>query len=153
MALSNYADLKASIALWLKRTDLTASIPDFIRLAESRINRELTMRFFEDEAIYTATISSRTMALPADFSLPIALYNTTYTPRQEVVQTLPRQLPVSTVSKRPDYWAVDDETIAFDAPVDVAYTFAFRYVKRFGLSDSAPTNEVLNKQQGTGDRE
>ena len=38
MALVNYSDLKTSIADWLNRSDLTATIPDFITLAESGFN-------------------------------------------------------------------------------------------------------------------
>ena len=35
MALSSYSDLKASVASWLHRDDLTTQIPDFICLAEA----------------------------------------------------------------------------------------------------------------------
>ena len=41
MALSNYTELKASIADFLNRDDLTSVIPDFITLAESQINRDI----------------------------------------------------------------------------------------------------------------
>lgn len=40
MALSNYGELKTSIADWLDREDLTARVPDFVRLAESRLNTD-----------------------------------------------------------------------------------------------------------------
>ena len=48
MALSNYTGLKASIADFLNRDDLTAVIPDFITLAEAQINRDI--RHFKLEA-------------------------------------------------------------------------------------------------------
>ena len=41
MALSTYGGLKASIADWLQRDDLTSVIPDFIALAESDIQSQL----------------------------------------------------------------------------------------------------------------
>ena len=44
MALSTFSDLKASVADWLARSDLTAQIPDFIRLAEVRINGNLRIQ-------------------------------------------------------------------------------------------------------------
>ena len=44
MALANYADLTASVANWLNRTDLTAIIPDFVAMAESDISRDLRLR-------------------------------------------------------------------------------------------------------------
>ena len=41
MAISTFTELKASIANFLNRDDLTATIPDFISLAESSINNEI----------------------------------------------------------------------------------------------------------------
>lgn len=41
MALDTYTGLKAAIASWLMRDDLTDAIPDFIMLAEARISRTL----------------------------------------------------------------------------------------------------------------
>ena len=41
MALSTYDELKASIADFLNRDDLTSVIPDFIKLAETGMNREV----------------------------------------------------------------------------------------------------------------
>lgn len=42
MSLDTYAGLKASIASTLNKTNLTASIPDFITLAEAMMRREIT---------------------------------------------------------------------------------------------------------------
>lgn len=44
MALSTYTELKASLADWLNRSDLTSVIPDFISLAEAQIERQLRTR-------------------------------------------------------------------------------------------------------------
>ena len=41
MPYSSFSELKASIADTLDRTDLTATIPDFITKAEAVLNREL----------------------------------------------------------------------------------------------------------------
>lgn len=65
MALANYADLLAAVASWLDRTDLTATIPDFIKLAETEFNRKL--RTIEMEARTTSTLTSDTIAVPTDF--------------------------------------------------------------------------------------
>jgi hypothetical protein len=62
MALANYADLLTSVAGWLNRTDLTATIPDFIRLAETEFNRSL--RTIEMEGRATATLTSDAVAVP-----------------------------------------------------------------------------------------
>lgn len=42
MSLADYAGLKASIASTLNKTNLTASIPDFITLAEAMMARDIT---------------------------------------------------------------------------------------------------------------
>ena len=39
MAISSYAELQTAIANFLARTGLNSVIPDFIQLAEARINR------------------------------------------------------------------------------------------------------------------
>ena len=50
---SNYGELKASVAQWLDRTDLTDQIPDFIRMAETEIYRDLECEDNEFIATYT----------------------------------------------------------------------------------------------------
>jgi hypothetical protein len=47
MALDSFTNLTAAIADWAGRNDLTVRIPDFIRLAEARIGRDLRIRALE----------------------------------------------------------------------------------------------------------
>lgn len=65
MALSNFGDLKTSVASWLNRTDLASVIPDFVRLAESEIARDLRIRAMQETA--TGSMSSGAITLPSDF--------------------------------------------------------------------------------------
>ena len=37
MALTTYTELKASVADWLNRTDLTAAIADFIKIGRAHV--------------------------------------------------------------------------------------------------------------------
>jgi hypothetical protein len=67
MALTNYADLQTTIASYLARSDLTAMIPDFIRLAETRLRRELRIRQMLKVVTTTATAGDSTVELPSDF--------------------------------------------------------------------------------------
>lgn len=143
MAIDSYANLQSSVASWLHRTDLTTTIPDFIKLAETRINRELRVREAELEVTLTATPGLRFIDLPSDFSTPVSLYLTTYNPRFELTQTLAKQLAVSTTPGRPSFWAIDGLDMAFERPCDAAYTFQFRYNKNYTLSDVVTTNEIL----------
>jgi len=43
----------------------------------------------------------------------------------------------------PMIWAIDQQAIQFDRPLDQAYTFRFRYRERFELTVDAPTNWLL----------
>ena len=54
MAITTYATLQTAIANFLARSDLTAQIPDFITMAEARMNRELETRAQEKRS--TATL-------------------------------------------------------------------------------------------------
>lgn len=65
MAIATYTDLTNRISGYLKgRTDLTDRIPEFITLAEKRINRKLRV----EEMVSTATLTAAAeMTLPTDF--------------------------------------------------------------------------------------
>lgn len=67
MALANYSDLKATIASYLARDDLTDIIPGFIVLAENRLRRELRIRQMLNVATATTTGGDSTLGLPTDF--------------------------------------------------------------------------------------
>jgi hypothetical protein len=47
MSISNYGELKTSVASWLNRTDLTAVVSDLVTLAESAIRRDVRCRAME----------------------------------------------------------------------------------------------------------
>lgn len=66
MAISTYAELQTAVASWLHRDDsnLTSLVPDFITLAEAKLNRQLRLR--AQEATATGTVAA-TVALPTSF--------------------------------------------------------------------------------------
>ena len=66
MALTNYTELKATLANWLNRSDLTTEIADdFIKLAEADFNSKLRVRAMISQA--NVTVNAETAALPTDF--------------------------------------------------------------------------------------
>lgn len=65
MAISNYGELKSSIADFLNRDDLTSVIPTFIALAEAQIARDL--RHWRQEKRVTTTLDERFENLPSDW--------------------------------------------------------------------------------------
>jgi hypothetical protein len=74
VALTTYSELKASVADFLNRTDLTTTIPDFIALAEADINSHFDLRTVESDQALTAVTNSRFIALPAGFREPQNLW-------------------------------------------------------------------------------
>lgn len=70
MAMDNYGELKLAVADWLDRTDAStlARIPDFIRMAEGEIYRDLRVRDNEFIASYRLLDNPKNpIALPQNF--------------------------------------------------------------------------------------
>lgn len=70
MAINTYITLTAAIAEWLARDDLTARIPDFVMLAEAKINRTLLhpgMEVRATSAVDTTSAEPEFVSLPSDF--------------------------------------------------------------------------------------
>lgn len=70
MAITTYAELLTAVENWLARSNLTARIPEFIALAEAKLNREL--RCMQMERRSTATVDTTSdepefVSLPGDF--------------------------------------------------------------------------------------
>lgn len=66
-AFTTYSDLQATIASYLARTDLTAMIPAFIELAETRLRRELRLRVMLNVSTTDTAVNDSTVQLPSDF--------------------------------------------------------------------------------------
>lgn len=67
----NYTDLKAEVARYLHRTDLTSQIPTFIGMAEAALFRELNIRDLQTTA--TLTMAGEFAPLPVDFGTLVKL--------------------------------------------------------------------------------
>ena len=76
MALTTYTELKASIADFLNRDDLTSVIPDFITLAESQINRDVRHWKMEARSSGQQSGGDEYMQIPADWVESIRLHLT-----------------------------------------------------------------------------
>ena len=64
---TDYTTLQATIADYLARSDLTTQIPEFIRLAEDRLLRDLRIRQMIKVATASTTAGDATVSLPSDF--------------------------------------------------------------------------------------
>ncbi len=147
MAISTFTELKASIASWLHRSDLTTVIPDFITLLESRINRTLRLRTMESDNSLTLTSGTRTVALPSGYVEPISLALIISGEAYDYLDyRLPNQLPIdvnSSSARRPRMYAINGTNIEFPNLSDETYAMTFRMVGTFTLSDASPTNWLL----------
>ena len=76
MALTTYTELKASVADFLNRDDLTTVIPDFITLAESQINRDIRHWRMEARSSGQQDASDEYMQIPSDWVETIRLHLT-----------------------------------------------------------------------------
>lgn len=147
MALSTFAELKASIATWADRTDLTSTIPDFITLAESAINNGdavndiAGLRVREMENSTTITVTSGSGSLPTGFVAMKRVYSATSSRVLEYVT------PEWYLAQYPDgdggypiYYTIIGSNILVSTDVTVIY-----YLKVPALSDSNTTNWLLTK--------
>lgn len=143
MALDTYTGLKDAIARWLRRSDLTTAIPDFITLAEKRFNRKLSLKIMETSV--TGTTSGSSIAKPADLRelQRIVIYSggrefeLSYAPQKELSRFIGE-------SRMPVCYAEQKKAYYLGPKPDSAYSYELFYVARVpALSDVATTNDLL----------
>lgn len=146
MSLTTYSGLKDSIASWLKRTDLTTNIPDFIELAEARIARDLRLRKQITQATLTTTAGVQTVALPADW-LEFENVNILTSPPRNLTYVNIEHMDVrfpSDFTGTPAVYTMEGEHMLFGPVPDAAYSVdVFYYARLAALSDSNATNWLL----------
>jgi hypothetical protein len=147
MALSTYAELKASVADWLNRSDLTSAITDFVSLAEAQMER--TLRTTQMITRATATIDAEYNATPSDFleARTFKMDTNPVTPLQfETIDSLDDLLTVYTSSGKPKFFGVVGSQIRVVPIPDSSYTGELIYYSKLSkLSDSNTTNWLLTK--------
>ena len=146
MALSSYSELKSTVASYLARNDLTAVIPDFIRLAEERLRRDLRIRQMLVVATAETTGGDSTVGLPTDF-LEMRDIHVNLNPVVQLSYKAPNAFyssGKSTLSGKPtDYTVLAAEFQLAPIP-DAAYTLQMLYyAKPALLSDSNASNVFL----------
>lgn len=133
-----YTVLQAKIAAWLNRTDLTALVPDFIALAEERINRDLRVRQMEVALLATTIADNRIAVPPATVGVKsLWLSNCPQTPLR--TQTFESVLAMG-LSGSPTHWAWQGSDFYFNGAGGVQGVL---YQAVPTLSDASPTNWLL----------
>jgi len=147
MALSTYSDLKTSVANYLNRNDLTDVIPDFIRLTEDKLNRELKVRANLARAETTTTNGTEFYDLPSDM---IELRNVTYETSSNSYalaylspESINREYGTYTSGAPKAYTSLGTDIKIAPTP-DGSYTINISYYKKLiNLSDSVSSNNIL----------
>lgn len=146
MALTDYSSLKTSVASYLARSDLTDQIPDFIRLAEERLARDLRTRKMLVVARADTTASDSTVGLPTDF-LEMRDIHLRTTPVQALTYLSPSAFYAgarTTDSGRPKDYTILASEIQFAPVPDTAYSIQMLYyAKPQFLTDVNITNVFL----------
>ena len=133
MALSTFTELKDAIADWLDRSDLTARIPDFIALAEARINRELRIRPMEVRSTMYATVDQQYFNLPGGYiqMRNIQLNTNPTTPLEYITPEMLDRLYGSTTTGKPRAYTLIGDEIQLAPIPDSAYQIEMAFYEKF----------------------
>lgn len=129
MSILNYSDLQSTIADYLARADLTAQIPSFIQLAETRLRRDLRIRQMLKVVTTTTLAGDSTVELPSDFLQMRDLHIAT-NPVQSVEYQSPSNFyrnTASTVTGVPMQYTILAQEFQFAPSPDSNYTLQMMY--------------------------
>jgi len=146
MPFASYSELKTTVANYLARSDLTSVIPDFIRLAEERLRRDLRTRQMLIVATALTTGGDGTVGLPTDFLEMRDIHlntNPVTTLRYKAPNSFYAESRVTESGKPVDYTILGAEMQLAPVP-DTAYTLQMLYYsKPTLLSDTNSSNIFL----------
>ena len=145
MAISTYDELCTSVANWLHRSDLSSVIPDFVRLAEDKLNNDLAIRAIEDVETITTTAGVRNVTLP-NYLLEVYSVTLETSPRRTLtpksIDELNTSWPNATTGVPANY-AIVKEDVYFGPIPDSAYTVTIVYREKLPSLLSNSTNWLL----------
>jgi hypothetical protein len=145
LALSTFDELKASIADWLNRDDLTSQIPDFITLCEATMQRLLTTMDMEASTTLATVSGTPTVALPTGFTGVRRLrvfYDAIWHDVQNV--SLEPSLWDGVTNTRPTVYSIVGNNFSFRPIPNGDYALSLDYWAKFTpLSDANTSNWIL----------
>ena len=144
MALNTYANLQTAVIAALHRSDLTANVPDFITLAEDKLNKRLRIRAMRQRV--TSSVSTEYVSLPSGF-LSIANIQVNTNPRTRLEYATPEWLDLNygstSVTGEPKFYTLVGGEIQLAPAPDTSYTLEIDYYKALDLATDL-TNWVLS---------
>jgi hypothetical protein len=138
-----YSGLLAAIADFSARSDLTASLPDFVVLAERDMARRLRVRLSVQTV--TLTVTNATATLPSDFGSPLSLVNSQGWPiEQRAPDALNEQKAWdSGDSQVPTDYAIVNNQLRF-WPSSTADTVVLTYMQRIPALAANPSGNWVS---------
>jgi len=138
---TDYTTLQSTIADYLARTDLTDQIPEFIRLAEDRLRKDLRIR--QMIKVSTTTMTDSTVEIPQDFMAMKDLHiqgNPVKTLKFLTTSNFFRNSATSSVGQ-PNFYTLLGSEFQFAPQPDSNYTLQMvYYYKPDYLSSTNPSN-------------
>lgn len=148
MAIDTFANLKASIADFLNRDDLTSVIADFVTLAEARMQRDLSDHYLR-QARTTFTVDGQFEDVPADFFSPVRIsLQGKHRPLElmSLHEIQARRDGCDDETGEPLFYAINGGDFEFWPTPNDTYTADLLYVQTIpALSDSNTSNWVLSQ--------
>lgn len=144
MALSNYADIRMSVINWLNDPAKMPLVPDFIRMAEGKINRKLRVSGMERTEQATLTAGVNNITLPTNY-INMRRLQVNTNPATVLEQVTPEFLADQyTGSGLPKAFTVIDSALYFGPTPDSAYTVQMVFYRAFdALNDSTNTTNWI----------
>ena len=133
MALSTFTELKDAVADWLDRSDLTDRIPDFITLAEARLNRDLRIRPMEVRSSMETTASQRYFNLPGGYlqMRNMQINTNPITPLEYITPEMLDRLYGSDTTGKPRAYSLIGDEIQLAPIPDSDYTVEMAFYEKF----------------------
>ena len=146
MSITNYSEFQASVASWLNRGDLSASVPDFITLAETQLNTDLKARAMDAKVTLSTVVGTNTVALPTDM-LAMRRLQVSGTYNQPLSYRSPDEISIEfsdNTSGQPVVFTVIGSNIELAPIPDAIYSLELTYQQKIpALSGSNTTNWLL----------
>lgn len=145
MAISTYDELKAAVANWMDRSDLSSRIPTFISLAEARFKRKLRVREMETTTTVAMTAGQDYIALPTGYVELLHVYvdGDPKRPLETTTLAMMNSKWAGSQTAKPRMAAVSGSNLYLAPTPDSAYNAEVTYYKFDELSDTNTTNFLL----------
>ena len=146
MALGTFTELKDAVADWLDRSDLTARIPDFITLAEARLNRDLRIRPMEVRSSMETTSGQRYFNLPGGYlqMRNMQMNTNPITPLEYITPEMLDRLYGSDTTGKPRAYSLIGDEIQLAPIPDSDYTIEMAFYEKFTPLGDGTSGTVTN---------